>query len=204
MKVRTGTRLLVVVAAAGGLLVACGGGGGEAGEASATTTAPAMSRPQSPQNLGFEDAAGGAQATAWGGGGEGYVLTSTEDAPAEGRRSGRIQGKPTGGNSFGTYTQCLAPDRLKGKRIVYRGMLRTGPLTGDDAGAGLWLRVDGPEEEPLFFDNMSTRPVRANSGWASYEIVVPQLPETVTGMCFGALLVGEGILDVDALTMDIA
>jgi hypothetical protein len=46
--------------------------------------------------------------------------------------------------------------------------------TDSPAGAGLWLRIDGPQGKMLFLDNMSTRLVHgADWNWAEIKVDVP-------------------------------
>jgi hypothetical protein len=181
-------------------LGACGSerGGAEDADGSPTVTARAA------RNLGFEEGPANGQAAGWVGGGEGYILTTTDVAPAEGARSGRIEGAPTPDNNFGTYTQCLPGAQFRGKAIAYSGMVRTGDISGNGAGAGLWLRVDGPGDDTLFFDNMSDRAIGSNIDWRSYWINSPELPDNVIGVCFGVLIVGKGVVDADALRLEVS
>ena len=68
--------------------------------------------------------------------------------------------------------------------------------------AGLWLRIDGAEEgPPLFFDNMSERPV-APGGWSRHEITA-YVPPGSGRLVFGLLKSGVGSLDADALTLSV-
>jgi hypothetical protein len=55
--------------------------------------------------------------------------------------------------------------------------------------AGLWMRVDGPHNLTLEFDNMQNRPLSGTFDWQLFVVVldVPQESEAVT---FGLLLNG--------------
>ncbi len=69
--------------------------------------------------------------------------------------------------------------------------------------AGLWLRVDGDTPgRPLFFDNMSDRPVQAGD-WARYEIMA-YVPEGATRLLYGVLKSAPGTLAVDEMMLVIA
>ncbi len=68
--------------------------------------------------------------------------------------------------------------------------------------AGLWLRVDGPSRgSPLFFDNMSDRPV-APGNWVQRNIVA-YVPASAEGLLFGLVKSGGGTLDVDEITLEV-
>ena len=87
-----------------------------------------------------------------------------------------------------------------GHPIRLSAWLRVG---GEPSGlAGLWLRIDGAAQgQPLFFDNMSDRPV-APGGWARYEITA-FVPPGAERLVFGLLKSGAGSLDADALTLSV-
>ena len=38
--------------------------------------------------------------------------------------------------------------------------------------AGLWMRVDGQQNQVLSFDNMQNRPFRETTDWKKYEVVL--------------------------------
>ncbi len=101
---------------------------------------------------------------------------------------------------------------VRGKTIRFGGAIRTEDVkTG---GAGLWLRVDGPDGKMLGFDNMSVRigkdgqtveddrTVGGTSPWKRYTIEVPVDP-AVTNINFGCLHSGDGTAWFDALTLEV-
>jgi hypothetical protein len=57
--------------------------------------------------------------------------------------------------------------------------------------AGLWMRVDGKNQQMLSFDNMQDRPIRGTLDWKQYAIVL-DVPRESIGIFFGILLVGPG------------
>ena len=85
-----------------------------------------------------------------GSGGRGpYAAKRTNRAVA---RSSTIEG-------FVTVMQTLPAQDLRGKTIRLRGQVRASSRDGTGTGA-LWLRVDRPNQQMGFFDNMSNRPIR--------------------------------------------
>ncbi|MBV9793395.1 MAG: hypothetical protein JO016_05580 [Actinobacteria bacterium] len=82
-------------------------------------------------------------------------------------------------------------DDAPGRRVRYRGLLRSHQATG---WGGLWLRVDGASG-PLLLDNMEDRPVRHTTGWTEASIVL-DVPEEAESLHFGMLLSGDGALDL--------
>lgn len=144
-------------------------------------------------NMGFEEQADDGRAASWGGGGKGYSLALDADVKHSGKFSGKVASVEEG--VFGSYTQCNAANALRGKRVSYKGFLKTDIKEGQ---AGLWLRVDGPGKKLLSFDNMSSRPIKGSTDWKEYEIVL-DVPSSATGICFGFLLQGKGTIWGDDL-----
>lgn len=147
------------------------------------------------QNLDFELTTEEGLAKHWGGGGSGYALTLDDDNPHAGATCGWIAGGADQG--FGTFTQCLDPGELVGKRIAFRGYLRS-DLRGT---GGLWMRVDA-EDNTVSFDNMQDRPVTGKTGWSQYTIVL-DVPLEATRICFGFLMSGKGSLWGDGFEIEL-
>src|SRR5206468_564352 len=64
--------------------------------------------------------------------------------------------------------------------------------TQDVAGwAGLWMRVDGDKGKTLEFDNMQSRPIKGNTGWKRYEIVL-DVPAEANLIALGMLMSSSG------------
>ena len=59
--------------------------------------------------------------------------------------------------------------------------------------AGLWMRIDGKENprKSLGFDNMQNRPIKGNTDWKYYNVVL-DVPEEANKINFGILLAGTG------------
>jgi hypothetical protein len=104
--------------------------------------------------------------------------------------------KPAG---FGTLMQTFKPDAFRGKRVRMSGYVRSQDVAD---WAGLWLRIDGQSGEPLGFDNMQQRPIRATSDWKKYEIVL-DVPDSAQAIAFGILLTGAGQVWIDDLDFEV-
>jgi len=93
---------------------------------------------------------------------------------------------------FGTLMQNFAAKDFIGKRVRFGAFVKSENV---ERWAGLWMRVDGQpnQKSPLAFDNMQNRPIQGTSGWKEYEVVL-DVPATATGIAFGILLDGGGIV----------
>ncbi|MCY9516622.1 helix-turn-helix domain-containing protein [Paenibacillus apiarius] len=84
------------------------------------------------------------------------------------------------------------------KRIRLNGFLKT---EGVRNWGGLWMRVDGKDEEVLSFDNMEGRPIQGTTEWALYSIVL-DVPLHAEAIAFGAFLCGPGHVWMDGLRFE--
>ncbi len=100
---------------------------------------------------------------------------------------------------FGVATSTFPVAVSAGRRVRYRGFIRTAGVTRGYA--GLWWRVDG-ESGVLAFDNMSSRGVTGTSEWARYEIDLP-VATNARNINFGALHTGDGTAWFDGLTIEV-
>ncbi len=109
----------------------------------------------------------------------------------------RRSGHETGGHPHDhvVFTQWIDADSLRGKELAYTGRIRM-----PDGGEGvLWIRVDGPDREQLFYDNMHDRPV-TGSEWTSKGLVVP-IPERAVDVHFGTVVYGTVPAEFDQLQL---
>ncbi|NND98216.1 MAG: M56 family metallopeptidase [Pirellulaceae bacterium] len=148
------------------------------------------------ENMDFEQGSPDSGATHWGGGGEGYQLELDDEVVHAGKQSARITGIASSG--FGTFTQCVDAESLRGQRIALSGFLKS-DLT-PNADGGLWMRVDGGDQA-IEFDNMADRRVEGETDWKKYQVVL-DVPEKATRICFGFLMRGKGKLWGDRFQLD--
>jgi C-terminal processing protease CtpA/Prc len=90
---------------------------------------------------------------------------------------------------FGTVTRRVPAGNFRGRKILLRAAARA-EVEGEGDQVQLWLRVDRPDRQRGFFDNMDDRPIR-RSGWGTYEII-GSVAEDATEIWFGGFLRGEG------------
>lgn len=107
---------------------------------------------------------------------------------------------PTSPNplSFGAIARQYDLKNYLGKRVRLRGFIKT---EGIDSWAGLLMRVDGPNNTVLNFDNMQNRPVIGTTDWQEYSIVLDVPPES-TILFIGAMMQGRGQVWLDDLTLE--
>lgn len=120
------------------------------------------------------------------------------------RRSGlaaaylRARTSPIGGVAFANIGQSVSAIPYRGRRVRLTGMVKVDSVS--EAGAGLWMRVDGPTRT-LGFDNMISfgRGILGSRDWAAYSVVL-DVPESAIAITLGALLSGPGTLRVDDIS----
>ncbi len=103
----------------------------------------------------------------------------------------------TGG--FGTLMQTFSAESYRGKRLRMTGMAKA---TGVENWAGLWMRIDGADQnKTLGFDNMQSRPIVGSTEWQEYNVVF-DVPDDSAAIAFGILLVGSGEVLIDDIRFD--
>jgi hypothetical protein len=108
-------------------------------------------------------------------------------ASYNGHASAYLKSKDPRIDGFGTLMQNFSADHYLGKRVRFSAFIKTGDL---QSWAGLWMRID-KESQKLAFDNMQDRPIKSNTDWRNY-VVVLDVPQEATGIFFGVLLGGTG------------
>src|SRR5690606_29357801 len=132
----------------------------------------------------------------WGMFGSGdYRIDTDSTVTQSGRYSAVI--KSTGQKSGYQALSLKLPENYQGKSIRLSGYIKTENVTGGYA--GLWLRID-PQ---LGFDNMANRGITGTTDWQEYEISLPLAAEKTDQIFIGGLLVGEGKMWIDNLSVTI-
>jgi hypothetical protein len=126
-----------------------------------------------------------------------YQTGTDQEVAHSGIQSGFIASRPQP-RGFGTLMQQFRADRFRGTRLRLSAYIRTAEV---ENWAALWMRVDGPEDETLGFDNMQDRSISGTIDWRLYRIVL-DVPETATGIAFGVLLEGTGRVWLDDVEFD--
>jgi hypothetical protein len=128
-----------------------------------------------------------------------YDMGIDKGAGQDGKNCATIKSKDKRINGFGTLMQNFSPDKYIGKKIRMTGFMKSKDV---DQWAGFWLRIDYANSKNIL-DNMYDRPVKGNTEWTKYEIVL-EVPETAKNIGFGALLHGTGQIWFDNLNFELA
>jgi hypothetical protein len=131
-----------------------------------------------------------------------YVVTIDRQITHGGRASARLASRVPTATGFGSLMQVAAVDRYRGKRIRLSAWVKSDAMVRY---AGLWLRIDAPDQEPthaLASDAMQSRPISGTRDWRRYEIVLDVAP-TAADIAFGAHLSGSGTIWVDDFQIEI-
>lgn len=117
-----------------------------------------------------------------------YEFGTDVAKPADGKKSAFIKAGPgAGASGFGTLMQMFPADDYRGGRWRLSARMRT----QEAVKAQMWMRIDGPDNKLKAFDNMENRPVRGNTDWTRYEIVL-DVPTDSVAVAFGFFLAGNG------------
>ena len=104
-------------------------------------------------------------------------------------------------DGFGTLMQNFSADKYVGQRVRFSAFVRS---NGVQNWAGLWMRVDGSGQPPtmLAFDNMQNRPIKGDTEWKNYEVVL-DVPDGAKGIFLGMLLNGTGSVWINSASFEI-
>ncbi|MBU5442197.1 helix-turn-helix transcriptional regulator [Paenibacillus sp. MSJ-34] len=117
----------------------------------------------------------------------------------QGRASGYLKSIAANGNGeFGTMMQQFKADQYAGKRMKFSGFVKTEGVSGF---CGLWMRVDNKAQDALEFDNMNRRPIKGDTNWNHYSVVL-DVPDNSAAISFGVLLTGQGHVWVDGFQFE--
>lgn len=108
--------------------------------------------------------------------------------PYQSARLHRQVEMPTEQN-FGAIGQQVDATSYRGKEVRLQAAVKA-EVRGDENQAQLWLRVDRPNQEVGFFDNMQDRPITAAS-WETHT-VTGTVAEDAERIVFGGFLSGTG------------
>ena len=158
-----------------------------------------------PVNLDFEQGTVGQTPTGWyffTGVGSGYTSGLTTERPISGAMCVVIKRTSAAGSGdFSSVAQSFDASPYRGKQVRFRAAVRAS-VSGSNNMAMLWLRVDRPNGQMGFFDNMSNRPI-TSSQWGYYEITGPVAADA-TRINLGLILHGSGSAWIDDCSFEIA
>ena len=113
-------------------------------------------------------------------------------------QTGRIKSRDRP-RDFGTLMTIIEASPYRGKRVRMTGYAKS--LQVQDW-AGFWMRIDGPHQELLGFDNMQDRPIVGTIKRAKSQIVL-DVPAKSSKIAYGVLLAGEGQVWFDGIEIDV-
>ena len=105
-----------------------------------------------------------------------------------GNASAYIKSKSPEGKEFGTLMQSIKAENYLEKRLRLSGYIKCEDVEG---WSGMWMRVDGENNNQIGFDNMQNRPIKGTTDWKKYEIVL-DIPSDSKSINYGVLLSGDG------------
>ena len=85
---------------------------------------------------------------------------------------------------YGSFKNSMIPGKFLGKRVKISAFIKTDDVKG---WAGLWMRVDGPSDTTLAFDNMETRPIKGSTEWKNYQVVL-DVDKTALNIAYGTFI----------------
>ncbi|MED4473887.1 MULTISPECIES: helix-turn-helix domain-containing protein [Bacillaceae] len=117
----------------------------------------------------------------------------------QGKASGYLKSKTVlDSANFATMMQQFKADKFIGKRIRLSCFLKTKDV---EYFSSMWMRVDNAFDDVLQFDNMSNRPIKGDTNWNRYSIVL-DVPSGSSTISFGIILSGRGHVWVDQFTFE--
>lgn len=155
------------------------------------------------QNPGFETGEEGSAPPGWFvppfSTSAGYTVQVSKTNPKDGALCAVVSLQERHGQGFGNLMQSVNATRFRGKRVVFRAAVRYD--SGTEPGqAQLWMRVDRPNGQMGFFDNMAARPITTPS-WAFYQIV-GEVASDAESVNVGLILAGGGKAWIDAASLE--
>lgn len=106
---------------------------------------------------------------------------------------------PLNGNRFGTLTKWV--DAMPYRGLPFRYVAAVRNAQPNQAAGALWARVDLAKQGTGFFDNMGDRPILRGE-WAEYTLS-GRLDPKANALYVGAMLLGDGELQVDKLRVEV-
>lgn len=91
------------------------------------------------------------------------------------------------------------PGNFKGKRLMLVGTLKTKDVRNGTA--GLWMRVEGANDNLLSYIDNQTANLHGNNDWREYMIELAYDHKYATKISLGAFLYGEGKVWIDSLRL---
>ena len=119
-----------------------------------------------------------------------YEVSINKNAGKKGENIVHLKSIDKNVTGFGTLMQSFSAEKYLDKRVRFSASVKSKNV---EQWAGLWMRIDGNENPPksLGFDNMQNRPIKGNTDWKYYSVVM-DVPAESNLINFGILLAGPG------------
>jgi hypothetical protein len=143
-------------------------------------------------SLGFEQDDLGAPPQRWFVPTKGWKAELTEEHASDGEKSAKMFLPEASDAPFGNLMRALDVQRLQGKHVRLSASIR---VEGAGGRAQMWLRVDRPNRQVGFFDNMNDRPIRVPR-WSDAVIEGDIEGDAVRVVC-GVISYGGGSVYID-------
>lgn len=126
--------------------------------------------------------------------------TDAKVVAIDGGQALQVSCTSVGSQSYANAMLATEAAAFQGKAVAYSARVRfEARAANPSASAHLWLRVDRPNAQVGFFDNMMDRPIRSGE-WATYTIVGDVAPDAMA-LSLGVLLMGGGTAWIDDITI---
>lgn len=161
----------------------------------ALLSVPCCAQRSSPANLNFRESDVGQPPAGWMAAARGFPAVVSDQCSKAGNLCAILRTEKVPSPApFGNLMQYVSAYEYRGRGVIYRASVRVEGSAGTRA--ALWMRVDRPNQQMGFFDNMANRPIQS-SDWATYEIK-GEVADDAVGIAFGVMLSGaEGKAYVD-------
>ena len=127
-----------------------------------------------------------------------YDMGTDNSGVQSGKLCAYIKSKSPKENEFGTLMQTIKAENYLGKRLRLSGYLKSEDIKG---WGGMWMRIDGENNQQLGFDNMRGRTIKGTTDWTKYEIVL-DVPSSSITINYGVLLGWSGKIWFDNLKLE--
>ncbi len=94
------------------------------------------------------------------------------------------------GSGFANLMKMDIATPYRGKKFLYKAAVKV-----ERGKAQMWFRVDRPDRQMGFFDNMDDRPIRSHQ-WKSYEIK-GKIADDAQNIAYGCFMIGGGKIFAD-------
>lgn len=128
-----------------------------------------------------------------------YEMGIDHEVVHQGKASGYLKSKTVlDSANFATMMQQFRADKYVGKRVRLSCFIKT---KGVEQFSSMWMRVDDASGDILQFDNMSDRPIKGDTNWNRYSIVL-EVPPGSSVIAFGIILSGKGHVWMDQFSFE--